>query len=158
MAVLIKKPKREKFALESLDLLDILVQKHEHEEDIEEQLAHVDEMKEVAYGIIRQCERRRDVASKTPDTPTAEIRKRLSDMDINKKVDKIIQSEHWGDWEMLRANGPPRRIEGFLRDPYLHRPLNLDTNRASAKAGVNEAEIPKVDIDRGITPKSTVPS
>ncbi|KAK5099688.1 hypothetical protein LTR70_002231 [Exophiala xenobiotica] len=124
MAILIEEPIREKHARECIDLLDILVQKHEHEANIEKQLEHVEELNEFARDIIQRCERRRQVEPKTPDTPTVEIGKRLGDMHIDEKVGNVFavfKSENWGRWDLLPTNQP--RIEGFLRDKYLYRPL-----------------------------------
>lgn len=143
MAILIEEPIREKYARECIDLLDILVQKHEHEDNIEKQLEHVEELNEFARDIIQRCERRRQAEPKTPDTPTVEIGKRLSEMHIDEKGEKVFQSENWGRLDLLPTNQP--RIEGFLRDKYLYRPLGSPAATRIARP-VQGSEVGKLAV------------
>lgn len=133
IACLLEKPGREKFARECLDLLDILLQQHEHEKNTEEQKEHAAQLQHAAQEVLAECAKEgestaeKDLASGllSPDLPpptASPIKKIVSEMggmtpEEDGQVEvAIVSSEDTTAGTSVHGKLPS--VEGFLRDEY----------------------------------------
>lgn len=73
-----------KFAQESLNLFDLLLEEHADEENVTDQVRHVTGLQNVARQLIARCQ---DLQTKIhePASPTAVASNRLSDMALGEE-------------------------------------------------------------------------
>lgn len=82
-----------KFARESLDLFDLLLEEHTDEENIAEQVQHIAGLQDNARKLIARCQNYTQTKVQEPASPTAVVSNRLSDIALGEKRQWVVSSE-----------------------------------------------------------------